>query len=474
VASTLFCLGARAAEKQSLDDIAEALWQEPNSVSIREMLAVLSESSGENFSTRFATVFCETCRRADANALEALIRIFDALPPESYQKGALFTPLADAWLRVRISPKLPQRPVFPDVPTKLPAAPDVYPRELCEVALDYERVKGPFLALQEGNVDFQTHRPDYWKLVARLLEQKDGPSTDDFLSYRWGGNCGSGSEYFVVPQSRLLVMALAAEQRWTEAAGAALAVMPSADPDASLRLLEACVGDPLRVVIDGLASFDLGPQHFLTLKLRATLLGFLLRLSGDGRVQALTDLAANAPVEALSLYFIALGKFVPSSAAPDPAERVGTYGWGRRNLNGITARSATVVAQKQALDFLCSQVSPELTIEAATTIAKIFRAKPQAEALPALRSLLDHPSLTVAKEAAAALEFAGEKAHIPPKLRPVRYRIEVDGKPYSMREVEWIVSSDDATRGISSEETTDSGGRRSPAARPAQCAQARV
>ena len=157
--------------------------------------------------------------------------------------------------------------------------------------------------------------------------------------------------------------------------------------------------------------------------------------------------------------FIALGKFVPSSAAPDLAERVGTYGrWGRRNLNGITARSASMVAQKQAFDFLCSQASPELTMEAATTIAKIFRAKPQAEALPALRSLFDHPSLTVAKEATAALEFAGENAHIPPKLGPVRYRIEVDGKPYSMREVEWIVSSDEATMGISSEETTDSAG----------------
>ena len=33
-------------------------------------------------------------------------RIFNALPPESYQKGALFTALADAWLRVRIWLKL--------------------------------------------------------------------------------------------------------------------------------------------------------------------------------------------------------------------------------------------------------------------------------------------------------------------------------------------------------------------------------
>jgi hypothetical protein len=64
--------------------------------------------------------------------------------------------LADAWLRVRISPKLPRRPVFPDAPTKMPAAPDGYPRELREAALEYERVRAPFLALQKGNIDFQT------------------------------------------------------------------------------------------------------------------------------------------------------------------------------------------------------------------------------------------------------------------------------------------------------------------------------
>jgi hypothetical protein len=458
-AGMLFCLGAQAAEKRNLDDIRNALWQDSDDVSLREMLAALGEAGEKNLSVTFAGVFCETCRRADADALEDLVRIFEAFPPESYQKGVLFTPLADAWLRVRISPKLPQRPVFPDAPTKLPEASDGYPRELREAALEYERVRGPFRALQEGKVDFQTHQPAYWKLVARLLEQKEGPWSDGFLAYRWGGKCGSGSEYFIVPQSRVLVMALAADQRWTEVAGAVLAIMPSADPDGALRVLEACVADPLKVVVGGLAYFDLGPRGFLTLKLRATLLGFLLRLSGDGRVQALTDLAAHAPVEALPLYFMALGKFVTSSTAPDPGERAGSYGrWGGKNLDGITARTASTAAQKQALDFLCSRASPDLPIEAATRLAEIFHAKPRPEALPALRRLLDHPSLTVAREAAAALEFAGEKADIPPKLGPVRYRIEVNGKPYAARRVEWIVSWGATSMWTSSEETTDAQG----------------
>jgi hypothetical protein len=241
VAGTLFCLGAHAAEKQSLDDIAEALWQEPNSVSIREMLAVLSESAGENVSTRFATVFCETCRRADAETLADLVRIFDAFPPEAYEKEVLFTALADAWLRIRISPRLSQRPVFPKAPTKLTAAPEDYPRELREAALEYERVRAPFLALQKGNTNFQTNKRTYWNLVSRLLEQEDGPWTEGFCAYRWGGLCGTGEESFVVPQSRVLLMALAADQRWTEAAGAAMEVTPSAVPESLINTIASMV-----------------------------------------------------------------------------------------------------------------------------------------------------------------------------------------------------------------------------------------
>ena len=94
--------------------------------------------------------------------------------------------------------------------------------QLREAALEYERVRAPFLALQKGNTNFQTNKRTYWNLVSRLLEQEDGPWTEGFCAYRWGGLCGTGEESFVVAQSRVLLMALAADQRWTEAAGAAM------------------------------------------------------------------------------------------------------------------------------------------------------------------------------------------------------------------------------------------------------------
>ena len=109
----LFCLGAQAAEKRNLADIRNALWEDSDDVSLQEMLAALGEAGDKNLSITFVAVFRETCRRADADALADLVRIFNAFPPESYQKGVLFSPLADAWLRVRISTILPRRPFFP-------------------------------------------------------------------------------------------------------------------------------------------------------------------------------------------------------------------------------------------------------------------------------------------------------------------------------------------------------------------------
>jgi hypothetical protein len=120
VAGMLFCLGAQAAENRNLDDIWNALWQDSDDVSLREMLAALGEAGEKNLSVTFAGVFFETCRRADADALEDLVQIFEALPSDPYQKEALFTALADAWLRIRISPKLFRRPVFPDAPLSCP------------------------------------------------------------------------------------------------------------------------------------------------------------------------------------------------------------------------------------------------------------------------------------------------------------------------------------------------------------------
>ena len=90
-AGMLFCLGAQAAQNRNLDDIRNALWQDSDDVSLREMLAALGEAGEKNLSVTFAGVFCETCRRADADALEDLVRIFEAFPRSLTRRGS-FSP----------------------------------------------------------------------------------------------------------------------------------------------------------------------------------------------------------------------------------------------------------------------------------------------------------------------------------------------------------------------------------------------
>jgi hypothetical protein len=204
------------------DAIAAVLWEEPAHVSTREILQALRQPRADELSIAFARLFFEACRRADAETLGDLVWIFDTLPPDSSWKETLFTPLADAWLRIKISPTLPQLRVFSETPIKLTPEWNDYPRELREATVEFERIKTPFLALRKGTIEFQTNKQAYWNLVSQLLRKEAGPWTENFLAYRWEGFCGTGEEHFAVPQSRALLMAIAADRRWNEAAGAAL------------------------------------------------------------------------------------------------------------------------------------------------------------------------------------------------------------------------------------------------------------
>lgn len=416
-----------------------------------------------------ATAFSEALKNAGARARAGdwlgAAEILESFPGDSYYKRKLFSDLAFVWMLLEVPPQLPDKPEFPQPSTALPCAPTGYPQDLREAAEFYLQVVTPFQLLTEArkpdqtSTDYQTHKVDYWNLTAQLLAKKDGPFADKFLAYRWGGWCGTGSDQFRDPQSIALLMALVADKRWAEAAGAALSVAPREDIGGALRVLSACVPDAKKVVIGGLSVIDLGPKEYRIEARRATLLALLLCLPGDRRVGMMTRLAALAPPEALPVYFRALGKFV--QRRPPPSDKNGVsrgWGWGTSsdNFNAISAESAGEGAQKDALNFLCSQASPKLPVGAAATLARIFHEKCRPESIPALHCLLDHPSMSVAKEAAEALEYLGQKVEIPAKLGPVRYSIRVNGTPYANNKVSWTVKRGSISTG--SEVTADSTG----------------
>jgi hypothetical protein len=459
-----------AADPRSLKTIHDILITRPDEVPVSEMIGALRDTEkdlGREDSYAFWKTFEIACRRAQPDEMQALTGIFEVFPEDSYYKAKLFSALADAWLSREVPAQLPDRPDFPQPTTAFPSAPSGYPQDLREAAERYLQVATPFQLLTEArkpdqtSTDYQTHKADYWKLTAQLLAKKDGPFTEKFLAYRWGGWCGTGSDQFRGPQSVALLMALAADKRWAEAAGAALSVTPTGDIGGALRVLSACVPDPEKVVVGGLAFIDLSPNDYRIESRRATFLALLLTMPGDDRVETMTRLAALAPQEALPVYFRALGKLVkrrlPSSDKNGIPRGWGGWGTSGDNLDAIVAESAGEEAQKTALNFLCAQASPELPIEAGETLARIFHEKCRPESIPALRYLLDHPSMSVAKEAAEALEYLGQKAEIPAKLGPVRYSIRVNGTPYANNKLSWTVKRGSTSTG--SEVTTDAEGQ---------------
>jgi len=458
-----------AAEPRSLKTIHDILISHPNDVPVSEMIGALREAEkdlGRKEAYAFWKTFEIACRRAQPDEMPALTGIFEVFPEDSYYKTKLFSALANAWLSREIPPQLPAMPNFPQPTAAIPSAPTGYPQDLREAAERYLQVSTPFQSLTEErkpdqtSTAYQKHKTDYWNLTAQLLAKKDGPFTEKFLAYRWGGWCGTGSDQFRDPQSFALLMALATDKRWAEAAGAALNVTPSGEVGGALRVLSACVPDAEKIVIGGLAAIDLGPKDYRIESRRATLLALLLCLPGDARVETLTKLATLAPPEALLMYFRTIGKFVRTGPPPPGEENGFSQVWGGGtsgdNLDGIVAEPVGEGTQKVALDFLCSQASPNLPINSADNLVRFFLEKRRSESIPALRRLLDHPSMSVAKEAAEALGYLGQKVEIPAKLGPVRYSIRVNGTPYVKSKVNWTVERGSASTG--SEATTDAAG----------------
>jgi hypothetical protein len=329
--------------------------------------------------------------------------------------------------------KVPEKIVFPEG-----ADPESGPFGR-EIAL-YRRVSEPFRRLLERgpvpSVDYQTHEEDYGRLREAVFARQGGPFTDRVLSWRWGGWCGTGSHRFLVPHSQTLLCALVADERWCEAAGAALALSPETDPRLAWKILEACPGTPEEILTGGLA---LAMKHGSGWELEAQelpLLALMAGLPGDEKVRRLIELASVAPAPSLSQYFQVLGKCVPRG--PQPNGRWG-IAFGGSGLHSVTAGKVSAEGQKMALDFLCAQASPKLPVDAAKTLAEMFFGKHQPAMIDAARRLLDHPSQSVADAAARVLTDAGESFPVPKKPGPLRYRILVNGTPYANRKVDWTV-----------------------------------
>lgn len=406
--------------------------------------------------------FKQDCAVATTGEMPPLIERFGRIEDSSYTKGRAFIALAEAWFRLQ---PLPAKAVFSSEETPLPPLPEGFPDELIAALRHYQEVNAPFEKLSasalkgESKIDFQAHEADYWKLLIEMLTGQGGPFTERVLAFRWGHWCGTGSERFYAPQSRAILMALLQDQRWSEAAGASLAARPDGPMRGTARVLSSLVSDPVVVVAGGLAFQSLPPHDYYKRQGMTGLLGLMAVLPGDERVRLLTMLVPWIPPDSRRDYYRVLGKFVPIVEDPNSdgsAERWMIGDMSGDNLDELVAERVDEKGQALALDFLCSQATASLPVEAAQELVRVFRPKRHPVIRSALRRLLEHPSATVATEAATALAERGEKVEIPAKLGPVRYQLTINGQPYAGRRVSWTVQKKEGS--TSSEVTTSAEG----------------
>ena len=408
------------------------------------LLAVCLFAGGELLADDWKELFQfqEDCTGATAEALPGLIERFGKMK-ESYSTGRAFIAVAEASFRLQ---PLPEKAALPPNKTPLPPLPEGFPAELVSAISRYQEVFAPFDKLQteftksKQRVAFLSHEQDYWKLLSDMLADQNPPFTSRVLAFKWGHWCGTGSDRFDAPQSRAILMALLRDQRWTEAAGACLSVYPQGTMDGTVRILSSLVSDPALVVAGGLALAGLPPHDHYKVQNTRSLLGLMVVLPGDKRIRLLTTLAARASPENLTTYYRALGKFVPRYEDPGDTRWPTSYFSSGDNLSVLKASSVGQAAQTAALDFLCAQATPSLPVEAAKGLVRVFLEKGHPPMRSALHRLLEHPSATVAQEAAAVLTKLGEKVEMPAKLGPVRYRFLINGQPYADKKVSWYVA----------------------------------
>jgi hypothetical protein len=428
-------------ETEKFEKILSKAAFEPTKVSMPEVVDAMKgmlRAKKENFGIAFPA-FKMACSRADALWLPELVGIFRLVPADDIRKGDFFLPLGQAWLRVKVPGELAKPLKFPAVESEI-NIPKGFPK--AAALRRYLAVREPMRRFIESHPkgegrSVQIHEAEYWQLVESLLGSDTGPFAERLGQYHWGGwGCGTGSEIFMIPQATALAMAFVADGKWEEAAGAAL-LARGVDVGGSERLLRVCVGDSQAVVLGGLARLDLDPESYFFAQ--TPLLAMVLDMPGNSRARGLMDLAVRAPGDNQANYFRALAMLARDDAGDEYA-RIAYSIFSGEDLSAAKVQPVDKETQAKVKAFLCTQDVSHLSIAAAEELVRILADSEWPEAIPALRSLLEHPSLTVAESAAKRLKEAGETVQIPPKLGPVRYRLLVDGKPYASKRVAWYIN----------------------------------
>lgn len=424
------CPPVSAGEKADLARLESELLEKDGSDRTAEVIAALRDSSpAESQGFTYASLFQMACSQADSQMLPALIDIFEKTPG-GYQKTLMFEALAMAWLNLH-TPDTLAKPVQ----TRPPAE--------------------PVFTQKENTISFQQNEDRYWRLMCDLLRDDHVTESVKLVDrFAWGGWCGTGSEEFGIPQAYARVICDVLEKRWGDMADEVLAQAGNLDPALSARLLAAVLADPYEAVRTWAGYVRAREDETFYWEERyQSLLAISICLADERRLDFLESLLEQ--VRGKTSVFKAIGKFIPTA-------KRNSVGWGipdewpSHGLHLVQSIPTTASEQKRAMELLNREAFSELRVKDATELAWILAQKQRRESIPALRQLLNHPSETVAKQAAEGLVAMGEKAEIPEKLGDVRCVITLNGKPLSVWSVRRIVTAE-KSQNASSAPTSEDG-----------------
>jgi hypothetical protein len=338
-------------------------------VSLPEMLRAMKAAPGDRF---LGMVFRMACVQARTEDLPVLCEIFERVP-EPYMQSLIFPALAEVWLRENGLAAKPPVPKFPPV-EPVPVVPADYPENLKKALERYRQVMAPFEKRKASAAtarSFEAHRKEYFDLLAQLVGPGPGPFTDKVLAYHWGSWCGTGSEVFRKPQAAALAVALVRDERWAEAAGALLQADFGKEAPGADALLAALIPDREEVLTGALASQGL--EEWPWDESLRIFLSQLLRRPGDTRVETLIALTDHAHSDSLSSYYKALGKFVSPEPPGDVFSRYGADLFGAAELPDIRPEDFRADAQRRAAEYLASQASQSISVEAALKLTEFWK-----------------------------------------------------------------------------------------------------
>lgn len=393
-----------------------------------------SAIGGESSHTLYH-LFQSACERPSSEELDRLVALYATFEPNSFDKSALFEPLAAAWMAREIDarqewnlPELPQteKPIpakLVDAPPELRDAWQWYARAMVAFDRNFDREEPP------GTISFQANERSFYRLLDEILSQKSENAAERLLAFEWTGTCGTGSSSLGIPQSIALFMVLLQEGRLAEAVGAVLQMGGSTVPvgvsDAkSIRIifLQKCGLDWERLMVGAALRWDF-------LSGDSPLLRELAGFGSERTALLLLQEAARAEPSDRETYARVLTAFLPE----------GVGGYNSQNLSRLAPLDLSDMTQGRIVEQLQSFALPDARAEVLQAVLSGMSRHPLPSMKPTLRALLRHTDSEVAETAAELLRKLGEDATASPDA-PVRFRVLVNGAPLPAgTEIGWEV-----------------------------------